>query len=182
MTAPNGAADQVRANVTIGMRGSSMNPTPDCGYQPRKPSGADVLWWCGGCDEFHAASFPGIPPGCEPAPADSGEMPSRREILGRLVRKAWLTWARKQPDAKPSWLAPWEELGDGQREVDMIIGEAVAAAEQERILKRVQGYLDSIHEGSFNPATCAVEDVIRLIKMKDEQGKPVPTAGQQAVG
>ena len=57
-------------------------------------------------------SFPGDP--AEP-----------RELLGRLVRQVWLEWAREQPDAKPSWLLPWEELDDGQREVDMRIGEVL---------------------------------------------------------
>jgi len=56
-----------------------------------------------------------------------------REQLGRLVRETWVAWAGEQPDPKPSWLAGWDELDDGQREADMRIGEAVAAAEQERI-------------------------------------------------
>ena len=56
-----------------------------------------------------------------------------REALGRLVRQVWMDWAREQPDPKPSWLAGWDELDDGQREVDMRIGEAVAAAERERL-------------------------------------------------
>jgi hypothetical protein len=60
---------------------------------------------------------------------------SERERLGRLVRGAWMAWASEQPDPKPSWLTPWGELDDGQREVDMRIGEAVAAAERERIAR-----------------------------------------------
>lgn len=51
-----------------------------------------------------------------------------REALGRLVRETWVAWAREQPAPKGSWLAGWDELDDGQREVDMRIGEAVAAA------------------------------------------------------
>jgi hypothetical protein len=51
-----------------------------------------------------------------------------RERLGRLVRETWVAWALEQPDAKPSWLVPWEELDDGQREVDIRIGEAVVAS------------------------------------------------------
>lgn len=50
-----------------------------------------------------------------------------REALGRLVRETWVAWAREQADAKPSWLLPWEELAERDREVDMRIGEAVAA-------------------------------------------------------
>lgn len=48
-----------------------------------------------------------------------------RELVGRLVRQAWLEWAREQPGPKPSWLLPWEELDDGQREADMRIGAAL---------------------------------------------------------
>lgn len=63
-------------------------------------------------------------------------MTDNREALGRLVREVWVEWAAEQPGAKPSWLAPWEDLDDGQREVDMRIGATVAAmaraAEQER--------------------------------------------------
>lgn len=51
-----------------------------------------------------------------------------REALGRVVREAWVQWAREQPDPKPGWLTPWETLDADQREVDMRIGEAVAAA------------------------------------------------------
>ena len=56
-----------------------------------------------------------------------------REDLGRLVRETWIAWAREQPDPKPSWLVPFDDLDEGQREVDMRIGEAVAAAERERL-------------------------------------------------
>lgn len=52
-------------------------------------------------------------------------MADLREQLGRVVRNAWVNWALDQPDAKPSWLLPWEELDAGQQEVDMRIGEAV---------------------------------------------------------
>lgn len=60
-------------------------------------------------------------------------MADEREHLGRIVRDTWVAWASGQPDPKPSWLVPFDELDDGQREVDMRIGEAVAAAERERI-------------------------------------------------
>lgn len=53
--------------------------------------------------------------------------------LGRIVRETWVQWAREQPGAKPSWLVPWADLDEGQREVDRRIGAAVAAAERERV-------------------------------------------------
>jgi hypothetical protein len=49
------------------------------------------------------------------------------EQLGRIVRAAWVAWAKEQPAPKPSWLIPWEQLDAGQREVDIRIGQAVAA-------------------------------------------------------
>lgn len=58
-----------------------------------------------------------------------------REALGRIVRATWISWAREQPNPKPSWVAPWEELSEADREADRRIGEAVAdavLAEKER--------------------------------------------------
>lgn len=49
------------------------------------------------------------------------------ETLGRLVRGIWVQWASEQPNPKPSWLAPWEQLLPGDQEVDMRIGLGVAA-------------------------------------------------------
>lgn len=45
-----------------------------------------------------------------------------RERVGREVRRVWVAWAREQPDPKPSWLVPWEALGEADREVDRRIG------------------------------------------------------------
>lgn len=46
-----------------------------------------------------------------------------REYLGKIVREEWIKWAKEQPLVKPSWLAPWEELAEPDREVDRRIGE-----------------------------------------------------------
>lgn len=62
-------------------------------------------------------------------------MPESHEELGRVVRETWVAWAREQPDCKPSWLVPWDELDAGQREVDMRIGAGVVKA------LRGQGYM-----------------------------------------
>lgn len=48
-----------------------------------------------------------------------------REARGRRVREVWITWARAQPEPKVSWLVPWEELDEPQREVDCRIGSAL---------------------------------------------------------
>lgn len=53
-----------------------------------------------------------------------------RDVLGRIVRAVWTGWAPGQPDVAehPSWLVPWERLPERDREVDRLIGKAVAAA------------------------------------------------------
>jgi hypothetical protein len=61
--------------------------------------------------------------GSPPPPADGP-----REALGRQVRDVWVQWASEQPDPKPTWLVGWDELDEGQREVDMRIGETLARA------------------------------------------------------
>jgi hypothetical protein len=50
-----------------------------------------------------------------------------REQLGRMVREIWVAAAREHPDPKPSWLVPWDELGEWDKEVDRRIGASVAA-------------------------------------------------------
>ena len=72
------------------------------------------------------------------------------EALGRLVRETWVAWAHEQPDPKPSWLVPWDELDDGQREVDMrigaAVGAAVTAAEQDRLRPVLTDALEGLQE------------------------------------
>jgi hypothetical protein len=46
-----------------------------------------------------------------------------REELGRAVREEWIAWAKEQPAPKTSWLVPWEDLPEADREVDRRIGE-----------------------------------------------------------
>lgn len=48
-----------------------------------------------------------------------------REPFGRRLREIWVKWASEQPDPKSSWLLPWDELDDGQKEVDMRMGAAL---------------------------------------------------------
>jgi hypothetical protein len=49
-----------------------------------------------------------------------------REDLGERVREVWIDWAKTQPDPKPSWLLPWDEMSEKDREVDRRIGETIA--------------------------------------------------------
>lgn len=50
----------------------------------------------------------------------------KRERLGRRVREVWEHWAREQPNCKPSWVVPWEQLTEPEREVDRRIAMAIA--------------------------------------------------------
>lgn len=71
-----------------------------------------------------------------PAPVASGAggekcngarpLPFSRDDLGRFVREAWVRWAETQPDPKPSWLIPFDQLAEPDKEADRQIGEAVA--------------------------------------------------------
>lgn len=53
-------------------------------------------------------------------------LPYSRDQLGRFVREAWVEWARTQPDPKPSWLVPYDDLAEPDKEADRRIGEHVA--------------------------------------------------------
>jgi hypothetical protein len=50
-----------------------------------------------------------------------------RETLGQVVRTAWVKWAQRQPDPKPGWLVPWDELSEADKDADRSIGAAVYA-------------------------------------------------------
>lgn len=49
-----------------------------------------------------------------------------RDVLGRVVRSAWIEWAAKQPNPKSSWLVSYDELDEPDKEADRLIGERVA--------------------------------------------------------
>jgi hypothetical protein len=51
-----------------------------------------------------------------------------REQLGEQVRDRWITWARIQPDPKPSHLVPYDQLSPADQEADMSIGEDLFCA------------------------------------------------------
>lgn len=56
----------------------------------------------------------------------SRALPIKRDELGRMVREAWLRWAETQTNSKPSWLVPYEDLDDQDKEADQQIGETIA--------------------------------------------------------
>jgi len=55
-----------------------------------------------------------------------GALPFDRDQLGRFVREAWVRWAETQPNPKASWLVPYDDLSEPDKEADRQIGEAVA--------------------------------------------------------
>jgi hypothetical protein len=74
-----------------------------------------------------------------------------REALGRLVRVVWVEWAREQPNPKPSWLKPWEELEEPDREVDRRIGERLFAYGRESAALGVSEAVENIARKSGAP-------------------------------
>jgi hypothetical protein len=86
-----------------------------------------------------------------------------RANLGRLVRETWVTWAKRQRRPKPSWLIGWDYLDADQREVDMLIGEAVAESERERVLRHLTAFADELAAEHEPPtAVCKHAEGIRL--------------------
>lgn len=58
-----------------------------------------------------------------PASSPEEDDAALRDKLGELVRIVWIEWALKQPNPKPSWLVPWANLNETQKDVDRQIGE-----------------------------------------------------------
>jgi len=56
------------------------------------------------------------------------------DALGRIVRDAWIRWARKQPHPKASWLVPYDKLSEADKEADRQIGMAV----EEAVVRKIQ--------------------------------------------
>jgi len=50
---------------------------------------------------------------------------ARRDALGRRVREVWIEWAKTQPNPKPSWVVPYDELDEADKEADRCIGSAL---------------------------------------------------------
>jgi hypothetical protein len=48
-----------------------------------------------------------------------------RERLGKRVREVWVEWAKRQNNPKPSWLVPYEQLSEQDKEADRCIGAAI---------------------------------------------------------
>lgn len=54
---------------------------------------------------------------------DMQENERERDRLGQMVRDVWIAWAKEQPEPKASWLIPYNQLSEPDKEVDRRIGE-----------------------------------------------------------
>jgi hypothetical protein len=45
-----------------------------------------------------------------------------KDQVGKMVREAWVDWAKTHPSPKPSWLLPYEKLDESDKEADRRIG------------------------------------------------------------
>lgn len=91
----------------------------------------------------------GRPKGARNRPKPPG--PRTRDDWGRLVRETWIRWARTQPDPKPSWLVPYDELSEPDREADRMIGEAVARAAREELNRLYEGLGRIVQPDAIGP-------------------------------
>jgi hypothetical protein len=55
------------------------------------------------------------------------DLARERDFYGRVTRDAWVAHARTRPDCKPSWLVPYEDLDEADKEADRRIGDALRA-------------------------------------------------------
>jgi hypothetical protein len=101
------------------------------------------------CAAVHlAASF-------GPVPATATQ---QADALGRLVRQVWDATVRDLvADPKPSWLTPWEDLDEFQREVDRRIGMALAvhaaATERAAIVRKLRDQAAECRDISIRAAS-----------------------------
>lgn len=76
-------------------------------------------------------------------------LPFDRDTLGRFVREAWVRWAETQPSPKPSWLLPYDDLAEIDKEADRQIGEDIARwtlIGDALTLSRLEEHLKNIEE------------------------------------
>lgn len=102
---------------------------------------------------------------------------SKRDALGRAVRSAWVKWARTQPDPKPSWLVPWEDLPEADREADRVIAEELL---DDLNVRRIYLVLKK-ERGDLSPAEGAELEALQegYFAALDVQHPPPPSVSPQ---
>lgn len=110
------------------------------------------------------------------------------DLLGQLVRHVWVEWAKGQPNPRPSWLVPWEDLPEPDREVDRCIGaalfglgldSAVAVCAQRAQCERVYSGMTPEGDRLAQPYLRAAEDIGAFARdpRLQETGGPYPPTG-----
>jgi mono/diheme cytochrome c family protein len=62
-----------------------------------------------------------------------------REQGGRLVRQVWIEQVHKHiPNPKHSYVCPWEEMPEWERETDRAIFDAIATALRQELSQELQ--------------------------------------------
>jgi hypothetical protein len=95
-------------------------------------------------------------------------MPDDREPYGRLVHEQRRAWIAAHPGKFYAVL--WEERDSGQRELDMRIGAAVAAAERERI-RELADRNNAVCVGDEG-TSCYFADLIREPQERSDEKEP----------
>ena len=95
-----------------------------------------------------------------------------RDFFGQIVRDTWIRWAQQQPNPKPSWLVPYAELNEADKEVDRQIGETVF-----RWAAKIKCATLAAHSAGARPLTAERDAFERWWKAKIEAGeKPLDIA------
>jgi hypothetical protein len=94
-----------------------------------------------------------------------------REQLGRLVRGLWIGWAVRQPNPKPSWLVPYDDLSEADKEADRVIGDglmneffAATTGERLRVQRALQVLREACNDENENDAWEGVLFAIQILE------------------
>jgi hypothetical protein len=81
-------------------------------------------------------------------------------MYGKLVRDTWVKWAKKQENPKPHHLIPWKKLDAKNKEVDELIGEAVATTAIVHFCKKLAKRME---DGMWS-----IENVVRVVEVEKD--------------
>lgn len=92
--------------------------------------------------------------------------------LGRIVREMWIAWAKEQPLPKPSWLVPYDQLSEPDKEADRLIGkrlffEGAKSSRAECAAER------NLH----GQTRCVVDELVEKCAEKDAELADLKNAG-----
>lgn len=97
-----------------------------------------------------------------------------RDVLGEHVREVWIAWAKEQKDPKPSWLVPWSDLPEPDREVDRRIGEVLfGEGEIQGVAKMACRMADAIEIARREGAAEMREKAAFYVESKSERSSSV---------